>query len=156
MQSNSLFAGEITRQTWWTGVSILVAIWLVWSMASEFLFTGPAGDTIAATLSLVLLAPLCVLCARRLNDLGRPLMPLLAILMVPFALHTFLSRITTLGARETLVETGFSDSQAVVLAPNFLGWLVLAWLLGALAWMVVMLGTRPGATAPSAAEPNPT
>ncbi len=81
MQRPNLLAGGLSRQQWWTGLMILIAAWLVWSLASGFMFAGASGQTASAWISLVFLVPLTVLCAKRLNDLGRPLLPILPLLM---------------------------------------------------------------------------
>ena len=143
-----LFKGRMSRQNWWTGTAALVAIFLVWSMGSDFLLPGPA----ASLVSLLFLLPFSVLCARRLTDLDRPLWPTLALLMAPFVLHTVLTDLTNLGGRQTSFETGISESSAVVLAPNLIGWVVIAWLAAALAWIVVVLGTRESLPLAEAAQ----
>lgn len=141
MLARAFFDGQMSRQQWWTGILFLIAAWLVWSLGSGFVFTGPSGSTIAAFLSLIFLLPLAMLCARRLNDLGRPLAKTLALLITPFALHSVFKSLT-LAASATTLE--IADTQAVVMAPTLVGWIVIAWLLAALGWMVVVLGMRPG------------
>lgn len=139
----SVFNGRATRQQWWTAVLLLVAAWLVWSMASGFLFMDTSGMMFASFLSLVFLVPLAWISARRLNDLGRPVAKTLALVLTPFVLHTVFTSLT-LGVRETTLETGFSDTQAVVLEPTLVGWIVIAWLLAAIVWMAMVLGKQPG------------
>ena len=89
MQIHKLLDGKISRQQWWTGVMTVVAVWLVWSLASDFL---GLGDVVTALLSIVFLVPLTVLSARRMNDLEQRIWPVLALAIIPFILHTGLTR----------------------------------------------------------------
>lgn len=144
MQTTDLLHRRMARQPWWTGILVLLALFLVWSLAADFMFTGPSGEVLSTLLSLLFLAPLTVLCAWRLNDLDRALMPTLALLIAPFVLYSGLTQFTALGARATMMETGVSDTSAVVMAPTIAGWFTLAWLAASLAWMVGILGMRSG------------
>lgn len=143
--SAKLWNGRITRQQWWTCMMGLLAALFVLNLAIGFAvlvigFAVPGNLVLSGALSLILLVPLAAVCAWRLNDLGRPLMPTLPLLIAPFFVHTLVSRITSLGLEETAVATGVNDVTAIVAGPNLLGWFALAWLVGTLGYMAFVLG----------------
>ncbi|MBF9029839.1 hypothetical protein HKCCE3408_05475 [Rhodobacterales bacterium HKCCE3408] len=124
--------GRLTAGQWWTGILYLVAFGFLSGFATGLL-EGQTQMIVRLAVGAVIVAGFAILSAKRLRDIGKPVLPRLLIFAGLPAAALFM-RITGFGFEDRVVN------QMTVNAP-LLGGLIVTTLAGAaLIWAVVELG----------------
>ncbi|MEM9757298.1 MAG: DUF805 domain-containing protein [Pseudomonadota bacterium] len=147
MSPLSILQGRTSRQGFWTGVIGLALVWLGFGLVSGLMVPGPATPLLRLIVAVALLVPFAVLAARRLNDLGRPWMPLLPVFLLPAVLQIVANH-AAFARRTVEIAAPFSEGAvAIASAPTVAGSAMLAVAVGVTVWMIYLLGATRGVSA---------